>query len=311
MRIQSADVVLAGTVRVPPGPARRPAVLIIQGSNQQVRGGQWGFNGFVADAFARAGFVVLNYDKRGVGDSTGTWDDHYDHLTDDAAAAVRWLRAQLEVDPDRVGAWGISQGGQLLPIVDRKVGGLSFLINQSGSVVNNSQQEIERVELQLRADGFSAADVRAAVAFQRRKFDYACTRKDWEGYIAQYELNKDKPWMPDPYIGPPSTREDSAWEFWKCGEEPWKFWETVTAPVLTVFGQHETYFDAAVNEAALRKALRVAKNGKLEVRILPGANHNTLVAKTGGDREMSSLDRYVPGYFGLVTRWASKVVAGH
>ena len=67
----------------------------------------------------------------------------------------------------------------------------------------------------------------------------------------------------------------------KCGEDPWKFWEAVTAPVLTVFGQHETYFDAAVNEAALRKALRVAKNGKLEVRILPGANHNMWVAKTG------------------------------
>jgi hypothetical protein len=60
-----------------------------------------------------------------------------------------------------------------------------------------------------------------------------------------------------------------------------------------------------------RKALRVAKNGKLEVRVLPGANHNMLVAKTGGDREMSSLDRYVPGYFDLVTRWARKVVAGH
>jgi hypothetical protein len=129
VRIQSTDVVLAGTLRVPPGPSRRPAVLIIQGSNQQVRGGQRGFNAFVADAFARAGFVVLNYDKRGVGDSTGTWDDHYDHLTDDAAAAVRWLRAQPEVEPDRVGAWGISQGGQLLPMVDRKVGGLAFLIN--------------------------------------------------------------------------------------------------------------------------------------------------------------------------------------
>jgi predicted acyl esterase len=104
VRIQSADVVLAGTLRVPRDPARRPAALIIQGSNQQVRGGQWGFNGFVADAFARTGFVVLNCDKRGVGDSTGTWDDHYDHLTDDAVTAVKWLRAQPEVDADRVGA---------------------------------------------------------------------------------------------------------------------------------------------------------------------------------------------------------------
>jgi hypothetical protein len=40
--------------------------------------------------------------------------------------------------------------------------------------------------LQLRADGFPEDQIREAVAFQRLKFDYALTGKDWEEYMADY-----------------------------------------------------------------------------------------------------------------------------
>jgi len=49
---------------------------------------------------------------------------------------------------------------------------------------------------------------------------------------------------------------------------------------------------------------RVAPTSKLEVRILAGANHNTLLAQTGGDKEMSGLDSSSRG----ISTWSR---AGH
>jgi hypothetical protein len=113
----------------------------------------------------------------------------------------------------------------------KKPGGFRSFINVSGAVVNTNQQEIQRSELQLRADGFPANDVEAAVHLQQLKFRYACKRDDCDGYEAARIRAQGKPWLPDPYIGPPDSKNDAAWDFWKCGIEPGKYWEAVRAPV--------------------------------------------------------------------------------
>jgi hypothetical protein len=96
---RNAETKLSGTLRVPPGSQRRPAVVVLHGSNYQTRGGQYGSLAFVADQFARNGFVALSYDKRGTGKSGGKRDDDPELISGDAASAVRMLRGRPEVDP--------------------------------------------------------------------------------------------------------------------------------------------------------------------------------------------------------------------
>ncbi|MGH7628901.1 MAG: acyl-CoA thioester hydrolase/BAAT C-terminal domain-containing protein [Gemmatimonadales bacterium] len=129
-----------------------------------------------------------------------TVDDNYDSLAADAAAGVAFLRSRAEVDRKRVGVWGVSQGGQLAPIVARRAGGVAFLVNLSGSTVNSNDQEIQRTGLKLRADGFPAGDVRASMALQRLKFAYACRRTEeaWRSYAAALEQARGAAWLPDP-----------------------------------------------------------------------------------------------------------------
>ena len=65
-----------------------------------------------ARVLADAGFGVLMVDARGHGASEGTAMDIGWHGADDLAAAVNWIAARPEVEEGRIGAVGLSMGGE-------------------------------------------------------------------------------------------------------------------------------------------------------------------------------------------------------
>lgn len=66
-----------------------------------------------AEAFAKAGFVVLLHDHRNFGDSGGTprQDINPWQQIDDWRRAISYLQTRTEVDEDRIGIWGTSFAG--------------------------------------------------------------------------------------------------------------------------------------------------------------------------------------------------------
>lgn len=79
-----------------------------------------------AEPFASAGFVVLVFDYRNFGESEGEprCEIVPSEQRRDYKNAVTWLTQQMEVDPDRIGAWGTSfSGGHVMVVaaVDRRI----------------------------------------------------------------------------------------------------------------------------------------------------------------------------------------------
>ncbi|MGZ9159763.1 MAG: alpha/beta hydrolase [Candidatus Limnocylindrales bacterium] len=105
VRFHSGPAVLAGTLKLPDA-GNRPFPAIVQGP---------GWLGLAAanaykpyhEALVAAGFVVLVFDYRGFGDSTGD-ASYLDPMTQvaDWRAAVSYLETRAEVDPQRIGAFG-------------------------------------------------------------------------------------------------------------------------------------------------------------------------------------------------------------
>ena len=109
---------LMGEVVLPKeaGDQKRPAVVFLGGSAAADRHGFAGPPAVdlgsheITDALAKAGFVVMRYDARGVGGSAfgpASWHGQ----VEDARRALRTLLIQPEVDPDRVLVVGHGEGG--------------------------------------------------------------------------------------------------------------------------------------------------------------------------------------------------------
>ncbi|MFD9304085.1 alpha/beta hydrolase family protein [Streptomyces sp. NPDC060048] len=115
------------------------------------------------EANAEAGYASLSWDKPGVAGAPGDWlGQSMDDRADEAAAAVAWARARPDIDGDRIGLWGASQAGWVLPKVAARAP-VSFVIAVSPAI-NWLQQGRYNLLAELRADGASAARTEEAIA---------------------------------------------------------------------------------------------------------------------------------------------------
>lgn len=83
-------IILAGAVDLAPATT---GLLIVSGGNE-VRSGPWASQALLAERIAAAGFPVLRFDRRGVGDSAGH-NTGFTGSADDIAAACRAFRAHV------------------------------------------------------------------------------------------------------------------------------------------------------------------------------------------------------------------------
>ncbi|GAA3494539.1 CocE/NonD family hydrolase [Streptomyces prasinosporus] len=115
------------------------------------------------EANAKAGYASLSWDKPGVAGAPGNWlDQSMDDRADEAAAAIAWARARPDIDGDRIGLWGASQAGWVLPKVAARTP-VRFVIAVSPAI-NWLRQGRYNLLAELRADGASAARTKAAIA---------------------------------------------------------------------------------------------------------------------------------------------------
>jgi pimeloyl-ACP methyl ester carboxylesterase len=144
VRFGSGDAVLSGTLTLPGSPGRHAAVAFVAGSGETSRA-------YLPDLQAllvRSGVAVLAYDKRGIGQSGGAYPGEsptapaIDVLARDAAAAVRFLLRQPEIDRARVGLAGHSQAGWIVPLAASRTPAVRFLVVFSGPAVTASETDL-------------------------------------------------------------------------------------------------------------------------------------------------------------------------
>jgi uncharacterized protein len=144
VRFPSGRTVLSGTLTLPAGKGRHPAVAFVHGSGPTARA-------YLPDLQAllvHHGVAVLAYDKRGIGQSGGDYPgesptaDAIDVLARDAAAAARFLRSQPEIDPARVGLAGHSQAGWIMPLAGSREPAVRFLVVLSGPAVTAEENDL-------------------------------------------------------------------------------------------------------------------------------------------------------------------------
>lgn len=171
------DITLTGTLTVPDGSANTsyPAVILITGSGSQNRDEELlGHKPFkvIAEYLSARGWAVLRCDDRGVGGSTGVYDDVTTlHFANDVEAMYKYLRKHPSVNRNQIGLIGHSEGGLIAPIVASRNRGMAFVVMLAGPGMNGAQTLLEQNEDLFRLRGLPDTLVQRRLAFMRDVFD--------------------------------------------------------------------------------------------------------------------------------------------
>ncbi len=297
MRVQSDDALLAGTLHLPDGSGHYPAVVMLQGSGTTNRDAE-GYFLPIRDEFLKRGLAVLSWDKPGVGESSGDWRLRTLHdRADEALDAIAWLRTQPEIDPDRVGIWGHSQGGWIGPLAASQSTDVAFLIINSGPGVGPHEQDLFGIEHSLRRDGATEEEIEQALAFMETLHDASIRQLPYAEAMATI-LEPARGTRGATYFGELTERD---WEFFLRNAQrpydPVPSLERITCPVLAIFGERDPLVPVARSVEIFERAFAVARNTDVTIHIFPDADHRI---RTGNPLEFAS------GYLALMGEWLER-----
>lgn len=298
--VEDVEVLLSAEIYKPTTSGRHPAVLILHGTNTNLKRDY----AFYADWLANQGFQVMIFDKRGNGASTGDYmAATYDDFVSDAIACLEELKKRTSVDKTKIGVWGFSQGATLLPLLGAKTNIPSFLIAVSPEVFSISQAAAYADSLRivkggnLPANGHLAAEAHRQVEKMIRE---GTKHKKVENFI---NLNAFKHTFMNQtrlYGNIDIDKQDYEGYYWsgrKIDFYPW--WKSLTIKTLVIFGEDDALLDAKKNA----KAIADLHNPKITVRQFARANHE--MKKSFNPAKYPDFDwpRVADGYLESVKDW--------
>jgi hypothetical protein len=286
VRMPSVGFSLAGTLSkpamppLPPGTKnvpRLPAVILVPGSGPVDRDETVaGISVFaqLANTLADAGFLVVRYDKRGVGQSGGrdesaTLDDY----AEDVRAAVAFLRKRKDVDEHRIAVVGHSEGGlvgMLASTRDRKRIAALVLVATPGT--NGGDLVLEQQARLLDAMQLPEGERRNRIELQQKIQQAVISGTGWEAIPPGFRRQAETPWFRSFLLF-----------------DPVAVMRKIEEPVLIIQGARD-------RQVSVRHAHRLAEAGRARKRnpgtdlvIVDGINHLLVPAPTGEVSEYPTL----------------------
>lgn len=276
--IPASGFSLAGSLTMPRGTGRlkQPAVILVGGSGPVGRDETVaGIPIFaqLAGGLAEQGYVVLRYDKRGVGQSGGrsetvTLSDY----ADDLRAAVKWLAKRDDIDGRRIALAGHSEGGAVAMLAAAHEDKVASLVLIATPGTTGQELVLEQQRHLLDVMNAPEAERQSKIDLQTRIQTAVITDKGWEALPPELRKQADSPWFRSLLLFDPA-----------------KVMPRIKPPILIVQGD----LDAQVPPLHADKLATLARARKkaspVEVVHLPGVNHLLVTATTGEVSEYRQL----------------------
>lgn len=310
---EAAGVTLAGTLTIPQAQGPFPAVLLISGMGPNKRDNDMmGHKMFLvlADYLTRQGIAVLRYDKRGVGKSTGTFDLTItsEDFADDALAGVNYLKNRKEINAKQMGLIGESEGGLIAAMVTVCSPDISFLVLMAPAVAMSTDNIVEHVAMQLRADGASEQLItldgpmrRQVMTIAINEVDHDKAAQQMHAVIAQYlkelpaEIESEKLLFAITQSNAQAVISmfNSPWYRYLLVCNPAATLKQITIPVLAINGSHDLVTSSHIIHPIIAQALKEAGNNDVTIRELPNLNHSLQTCKTGSLMEYGTTEETI------------------
>lgn len=255
---RNGDLKLTGTLSRPETRERCPAMVILHAANGGDR--SFPFYSHLLAELPRRGIAVFLYDRRGSGESEGDFERaDFAELADDAVAAMKVLQTRSNIDPQRLGLYGVSQGAWITPIAAVKQPETAFVVAVSASGVSPADQMDYGVARHLQTNGFGPAQIQLAIELRKSINEYFRGHLSREEVAAQLRPFEAEPWFESAYLYPsaelPGDVRQSKWHY-EMDHEPLAIWEQVTQPSLFLFADRDEWVPTEQSMENYRAATR-------------------------------------------------------
>ncbi|MBV7529306.1 S9 family peptidase [Chitinophaga sp. sic0106] len=300
------SVRLAGTFVRPANFANNfPVVVMIPGAGAKNRDNETARHKMflvMADYFAQNGIASLRFDKRGVGGSGGNTD-----TTDifgtarDAAAAVRYLKTRIDIDPHSIGVLGFGEGALSAQILAANNPAMAFVVSMAGMGVTGSELSAQQQIIAARAAGLSDKEIAEDAALMKPYRDALMTGKTvaetnaagtraleaiYDQLPAAVKQSVDKQQFAAEGVVSPEMLSILHYK-------PVTYLREIRCPFMAVNGANDQQVLAEPNLNALERGLTENGNIMVTVRKFAGLNHLFQSCNTCTDKEYITLEQTI------------------
>jgi uncharacterized protein len=243
----------------------------------------------IADHLTKKGYAVLRVDDRNMGKSKGDIKNATSaDFANDVLAGFNYLLQRKEVNKNKIGLIGHSEGGLIAPLVYTKEPRVAFIISLAGSGISGKEIAFKQTEMVKK---FMSDDAYQALYSLNKKtlqiiYDNASTPDSITLDKIKTSFEDWKKSTPDSILK--SMHFDQVttkiyltqikkqlvpWTKYFLVTDPAQFWEKVKCPVLALNGEKDIQVDPSENIPAITKALQQAGNKNVTTKVFPGLNH--------------------------------------
>lgn len=264
-----------GTLYRPDQSQRAPLLIVYHAANGGSADTPF-YNHLKHDVPAR-GVAAFIWNRRGANGQPGDFTTAtFEDLARDGIAALNVLKSHSAVDPQRIGAYGISQGGWIAPLATTLSDDFAFSIPVSGPAVTPARQMDYAAECKLRDEGYSEAIIARALELRARINAYYRAPADRAALQRDLDAARAEPWFEAAYF--PLRRADgqlpddpsrSKWRQ-EMDFDPLITLSRVNKPLLAMFGEKDRLVPVPECITAMRATVR---SDLLNIWTSPTAGH--------------------------------------
>jgi pimeloyl-ACP methyl ester carboxylesterase len=292
---RNGDVALAGSLWLP---AATPAAVVLMhpGSGPSGRDNDVFFPP-IRRHLLGVGVAVASFDKRGVGGSTGRWQEAaIEEQAEDALASLAAVRRELP--SVAAGLFGHSQGGWVVVEAASRSRDAAFVVASSGPGVTPGDQERYATRFYMRKAGISETEVDAVVSY----FDHLVSMMRAGVPFDEVERRVDDEGFPEAFARlslPALPETEGEWGLIAAlvDYDPRPALERIQAPVLALFGEADEIVPVEESVAVYREAV---PPDRLRIEVFAGADHRV---QTGDPPALAD------GYLARLTEFVLQAVA--
>jgi uncharacterized protein len=318
------QVTLAGTLTLPQKEGNFPVVVLISGSGPQNRDEELlGHKPFLilSDYLTKNGIGVLRYDDRGTAESKGDFKSATSQdFASDVEAAIAYLKTRKEVNKNKIGLMGHSEGGIIAPMVAANSKDVNFIVLLAGTGIKGDELLGMQMKLIAKASGESDSDIEMSQKISKKVFEMVNKAQNTEilkSEMTDYLLKtikenpeaKPKEMSAEDFIKIQVTTFTSPWMQYFLKYNPATSLEKVKCPVLAVNGAKDLQVPSKVNLDAIKKSLEKAGNKNITTIEFPNLNHLFQECTTGSPDEYAKIEQtFSPIALKEISNWILKQV---